>query len=439
LQELVTISTCTFTEKRGIKGLQEQLLGMMYCDEAKLLPLLLRQGLVCRVHTIQVEVGPLGGDSFKITLSTADTTVRAAKKEIESIHGTQQGLQELYKVAVRANGGAVREDDAEPEALDDDSQMLKDGQMLTLAVKDNITIRVTDQTGDLTYFKVKVTTVLQQVFNAFAQRKGVDERRLRFLLDGQRISGEQTPELLGLDDYRYAAEHMDQIDCLLEQRGFGNFGAHAGSSGITHLISADKVNDTTDTSRPWENTPAEARSLVRELAGCESAVFSSDPATILLDKAAREVLMRYMDSQHTWQLDLQLELTREELAAMIGGAAAARLAGLFAHDCTEIRLRRAQARDGTAADAFCVNFRIDQMSRTMQVPLNDEGEGEGEYTGGQLIYVNREGFHQPKRPAGSATIHESSIVHGVTPLLRGARYSLFFLRGGSAETTRPGV
>jgi hypothetical protein len=42
----------------------------------------------------------------------------------------------MYKVAVRADGGAVREDDAEPEALDDDAIELGAGQMVTMAAKE---------------------------------------------------------------------------------------------------------------------------------------------------------------------------------------------------------------------------------------------------------------------------------------------------------------
>jgi hypothetical protein len=43
--------------------------------------------------------------------------------------------QELYKVATHADGRAVREDDAEPELLED-STALEDGEMVTLAVKE---------------------------------------------------------------------------------------------------------------------------------------------------------------------------------------------------------------------------------------------------------------------------------------------------------------
>ena len=60
----------------------------------------------------------------------------------------------------------------------------------------------------------------------------------------------------------------------------------------------------------------------------------------------------------------------------------------------------------------------------MQVPLNADGD----YVGGRLIYASAGGgLQQPPRPAGSATIHDSSIPHGVTRLVSGVRYGLFFL------------
>mmetsp|Transcript_31401 Transcript_31401/g.70336 ORF Transcript_31401/g.70336 Transcript_31401/m.70336 type:complete len:181 (+) Transcript_31401:80-622(+) len=75
-----------------------------------------------------------------------------------------------------------------------------------------ITIRVKDQTGEETMFKVKKTTKMQKIFGAYAQRKGVDPSSLRFLLDGDRIQGDQTPKMLELED-------EDQIDCVLAQMG----------------------------------------------------------------------------------------------------------------------------------------------------------------------------------------------------------------------------
>jgi hypothetical protein len=111
-------------------------LGQKYCDEAGLLPLLLAHGIVRRVRTIEVTVQPLGGDNFKIKLNATNPSVGWAKAEIARTQGTAEARQELYKVAVRADGGAVREDDAEPEALDDDTIELEDGEIVAMAVKE---------------------------------------------------------------------------------------------------------------------------------------------------------------------------------------------------------------------------------------------------------------------------------------------------------------
>jgi hypothetical protein len=111
-------------------------LGQKYCDEAGLLALLLSHGIVRRVRTISVTVQPLGGDSFNVKLNAAAPSVGEAKAEIARTQGTSEARQELYKVAVRADGSAVREDDAEPEALDDDTVELGNGQIVAMAVKD---------------------------------------------------------------------------------------------------------------------------------------------------------------------------------------------------------------------------------------------------------------------------------------------------------------
>jgi hypothetical protein len=111
-------------------------LGQRFCDESELLPLLLSHGLVGRVRTIEVAVHPLGGDNFKIRLDATKPSVGAAKVEIARVQGTEEARQELYKVAVRADGEAVREDDAEAEALDEDDMFLGDGEVVAMAVKE---------------------------------------------------------------------------------------------------------------------------------------------------------------------------------------------------------------------------------------------------------------------------------------------------------------
>jgi hypothetical protein len=111
-------------------------LGQKYCNEADLLSLLLAHGIVRRVRTIEVNVQPLGGDSFQIKLDASKPSVGEAKKEIARTQGMSEARQDLYKVSVRADGSAVREDDAEPEALDDDATELGNGELVAMAVKE---------------------------------------------------------------------------------------------------------------------------------------------------------------------------------------------------------------------------------------------------------------------------------------------------------------
>jgi hypothetical protein len=104
-------------------------------DETELVPLLLAHGLIRRVRTIQIEVRPLGGDSFKVTLDASEPTVGEVKVEVARSQGTAESRQELYRIAERADGLAVREDDAEPELLEDESMELGEGDIVAMAVK----------------------------------------------------------------------------------------------------------------------------------------------------------------------------------------------------------------------------------------------------------------------------------------------------------------
>jgi hypothetical protein len=110
-------------------------LGKRYCDESELLPLLLSSGFVRRVRTIEIEVRPLGGDDFKVTISANKPVAQEAKTEITRVQGIPEERQELYKVATRPDGGAVREDDEDPELIEDEME-LSDGMLVTLSVKE---------------------------------------------------------------------------------------------------------------------------------------------------------------------------------------------------------------------------------------------------------------------------------------------------------------
>jgi hypothetical protein len=58
---------------------------------------------------------------------------------------------------------------------------------------EHINIKVTDSSTEI-YFKIKKTTPLRKVMDAFSKRTGKDMASLRFLHEGERINADDTPE-----------------------------------------------------------------------------------------------------------------------------------------------------------------------------------------------------------------------------------------------------
>ena len=56
-----------------------------------------------------------------------------------------------------------------------------------------ITLIVKSQDGAEMQFKVKPTTKFGKMIAAYCSRKGLDEKTVRFVFDGQRLSEQSTP------------------------------------------------------------------------------------------------------------------------------------------------------------------------------------------------------------------------------------------------------
>ncbi|KAJ1478580.1 hypothetical protein T484DRAFT_2929878 [Baffinella frigidus] len=146
--------------------------------------------------------------------------------------------------------------------------------------------------------------------------------------------------------------------------------------------------------------------------------------------------MQHADSRQkaAGEADFKLPLSHAELGALVGEEAARRLDALFRRfggkeRAYTVKIRRVEA----VAGGRCINFHTDNSRRTMQVALNDEGD----YDGGRLVFATEDGLFWPSRKAGSATLHDSSIAHGVSMHTRGVRYGLFFLEA-TPEISEPG-
>ena len=117
---------------------------------------------------------------------------------------------------------------------------------------------------------------------------------------------------------------------------------------------------------------------------------------------------------------MRLSLSLDELTALIGQSKLESAVQVWRTSSQEdfdvIKLRR------VAATGHCAPFHTDYAKRTMQIALTDDSE----YDGGRLVFATASGFLVPSRPRGSATIHGTGHVHGVSTLTCGVRYGLFF-------------
>ena len=66
--------------------------------------------------------------------------------------------------------------------------------------KTSLVVSVAGLQGDEVYFKVNPTTLLQKIFDAYANHKGVAGDSLRFLFKGSRVDGELTCADIGFED-----------------------------------------------------------------------------------------------------------------------------------------------------------------------------------------------------------------------------------------------
>lgn len=76
----------------------------------------------------------------------------------------------------------------------------------------SIQLKVKNAEGKEVLFKLKMSTPLRKLMDAYCQREGLPVDGVRFLYDGERVNRDQTPEELDMQD-------GDEIDALVEQTG----------------------------------------------------------------------------------------------------------------------------------------------------------------------------------------------------------------------------
>ncbi|KAF8014278.1 hypothetical protein BT93_H0191 [Corymbia citriodora subsp. variegata] len=78
----------------------------------------------------------------------------------------------------------------------------------------SVNVRVRGQDDRVLYFKINRTTKLSRLFQIYCERRQLDVRTMQFLYEGNRITGNQTPIALGL-------EEGSEICAVVHQSGGG--------------------------------------------------------------------------------------------------------------------------------------------------------------------------------------------------------------------------
>nr|ATZ71030.1 small ubiquitin-related modifier [Litchi chinensis] len=79
----------------------------------------------------------------------------------------------------------------------------------------HINLKVKGQDGNEVFFRIKRSTQLKKLMNAYCDRQSVELNSIAFLFDGRRLRAEQTPDELEMED-------GDEIDAMLHQTGGGD-------------------------------------------------------------------------------------------------------------------------------------------------------------------------------------------------------------------------
>ncbi|KAJ5682268.1 ubiquitin-like protein SMT3, partial [Penicillium macrosclerotiorum] len=75
---------------------------------------------------------------------------------------------------------------------------------------EHLNIKVTDNNNEV-FFKIKRSTQLKKLMDAFCERQGKQMSTVRFLFDGTRVRPEDTPDTLDMADGDTLEVHQEQI------------------------------------------------------------------------------------------------------------------------------------------------------------------------------------------------------------------------------------
>lgn len=229
---------------------------------------------------------------------------------------------------------------------------------------------------------------------------------------------------------------------VVTRTDIGVYGTHTNAVGSEFLGASSRVASS-----------AELRNIVHQLGGKQNPKFglvappkkftSHRVESIAMKRVKQFVEERYQEAcsatSHTAEelADFKYEVSMDLLKAIVSN----RDVNSLRHDDEEddfiaqVIQPRVEYHFGARIDKIVIrrscaygkhiNFHIDYALKTMQIALNEDTDN---YEGGKLVYISGGKLMSPKRPFMSAIIHTNNIVHGVTEMVSGVKYGLFFLK-----------
>ena len=235
-----------------------------------------------------------------------------------------------------------------------------------------------------------------------------------------------------LDDYASVGlGHQSTIHMVLRLRGLRNWSDAPLGSPEGVLLSAAPAAVAL-------LSAGQRHAIIASAAGppADPSIAAAFSEGVLLDAAQCGALVAHIDCAASGDphaaFDLRLEVSRSELTALIGEAAASRMLAMCASMAPDdgggdgrqrLVLRRSDAE--AAPSRKHIGFHRDDALATVNVALNASDT----YSGGELVVVMPDVARHFERSAGHAVAMNGAVVHAVTSLTAGRRYGLVAFMG----------